>query len=31
MIVAAMAETLQATLALDRDWHGTRFVLQVPT
>ena len=31
MIVAAMAETLHATIALDRNWPGTRFVLDVPT
>jgi two-component sensor histidine kinase len=30
MIVAAMAETLHATIALDRNWNGTRFVLEVP-
>jgi len=31
MIVAAMAETLHATIALDKTWRGTRFVLDVPT
>jgi two-component sensor histidine kinase len=29
MIVQAMAETLGATITLDRDWHGTRFVVDV--
>ena len=31
MIVAAMAETLHATIALDQNWRGTRFVVDVPT
>jgi two-component sensor histidine kinase len=31
MIVSAMAETLHATIALDQNWRGTRFVLDVPT
>jgi two-component sensor histidine kinase len=30
MIVSAMAETLHATIALDPNWRGTRFVLEVP-
>jgi two-component sensor histidine kinase len=30
MIVSAMADTLHGTIALDPNWRGTRFVLDVP-
>lgn len=31
MIVAAMADTLKATLTQDPNWQGTRFILEIPS